>query len=238
MTLAPPEGKAMSQHPFMPIYWGDFLADTLHLDRATAFSYLLLIAHYWCHGGLPDDPKQLATIARLSTKRWSKTADTLSAFFHDGWHHKRIDEELAKARAFSEKQRRNANGRWLNATGDTRANGYAKPMPARALPHPHSNSSTNEEAERHTTRKRNLKNLNGKKPQRPAWHQARSRWEADLNRTAPDVYAESLELLSAHPRDCDRITAKEQRQPGSGALAALIAIKRLQSETEEGTRIP
>jgi len=127
----------MSDRPWMPFYFGDFLADTMHLDRATAFSYLLLIGHYWQHGGLPDDPKQLAQIARVTPRTWQKTASTLQAFFNDGWKHKRIDEELAKSCAFSEKQRANVNKRW----GKTATETDTTVLPARARLHPQSHSS-------------------------------------------------------------------------------------------------
>ena len=84
------------QRPYMPIYWGDYLSNTAHLETAQHGAYLLLIAHYWVNEGLPDDERELATITKLPLKSWRQMQPKVQAFFHDGWHHKRIDEEMEK----------------------------------------------------------------------------------------------------------------------------------------------
>jgi uncharacterized protein YdaU (DUF1376 family) len=80
----------------MPIYWSSYHADTQHLSTVQHGAYLLLIGHYWSTGGLPDNDQQLANITRLSPDEWLAHRATLQAFFHDGWHHKRIDAELVR----------------------------------------------------------------------------------------------------------------------------------------------
>src|SRR5690349_24351243 len=80
--------------PWMPLYVADYLGDTAHLRALESGAYLHLIMHYWQHGGLPTDPRQLATIAKLSDSEWQSHWQTLSKFFGDAWRHKRIDEEL------------------------------------------------------------------------------------------------------------------------------------------------
>jgi uncharacterized protein YdaU (DUF1376 family) len=81
----------------MPLYVGDYLADTSHLNRADHGSYLLLIMHYWAHGGLPEGDEALASIAKVPLEEWNHTVKhVVQAFFHDGWQHRRIDAELAK----------------------------------------------------------------------------------------------------------------------------------------------
>jgi uncharacterized protein YdaU (DUF1376 family) len=80
----------------MPFYAGDYLADTQHLDTAQHGAYLLLIMHYWSNEGLPDDDKLLAKITKLPVHSWRQMRPKIEVFFHDGWHHKRIDEEIAK----------------------------------------------------------------------------------------------------------------------------------------------
>jgi uncharacterized protein YdaU (DUF1376 family) len=81
----------------MPLYVGDYLADTSHLTRADHGSYLLLIMHYWAHGGLPDSDVALASIAKVPIDEWNHTVKhVVQAFFQDGWQHKRIDAELSK----------------------------------------------------------------------------------------------------------------------------------------------
>ena len=83
--------------PWMPLHVGDYLKDTGHLRAAGHGAYLMLIMHYWATGGLPSDPRQLAAIARMTDQEWQEWQPIIQAFFHDGWKHKRIDQELAEA---------------------------------------------------------------------------------------------------------------------------------------------
>lgn len=83
--------------PWMPLYVADYLADTGHLRAAESGAYLHLIMHYWQKGGLPDDDRQLATIAKMTDDEWSTSKSVLVCLFQDGWRHKRIEAELARA---------------------------------------------------------------------------------------------------------------------------------------------
>ncbi len=85
----------MSARPWMPLYVGDYLADTTHLNAAQHGAYLLLILHYWRKGGLPDDDVQLAQIAAMSPAEWRKHRPVIRSFFDGGWKHGRIEHELA-----------------------------------------------------------------------------------------------------------------------------------------------
>lgn len=84
------------RRPFMPLYWGDYLADTQHLETVQHGAYLLLIAHYWMNENLPDSDSELARITKLPVKSWRHMRPSIQIFFHDGWKHKRIDEEMAR----------------------------------------------------------------------------------------------------------------------------------------------
>jgi uncharacterized protein YdaU (DUF1376 family) len=83
--------------PWMPWYWGDYHKDTQDLDTTQHGAYMLLIGHYWQHGGLPDCDRELATIAKLSEYKWKKMRETIAKKFKENWRHKRIDAELLKA---------------------------------------------------------------------------------------------------------------------------------------------
>lgn len=96
----------MSKKPWMPLYIADYLKDTTHLGALESGAYLHLIMDYWQNGKLPTDDRLLARIAKLTDREWKRLKPILQAFFHDGWHHKRIDEELAHATDVSEKRKK------------------------------------------------------------------------------------------------------------------------------------
>lgn len=86
---------------WMPLYIGDYLADTMHLTREQHGGYLLLIMAYWRTGApLRDDDGFLASIVKATPAEWRKLRPALSEFFEVGdglWRHKRIDKELSDA---------------------------------------------------------------------------------------------------------------------------------------------
>lgn len=81
----------------MPLYIADYLADTAHLSAGEHGAYLLLIMHYWRVGKLPTDERQLSRIARMNTREWAASRETIAAFFDADWRHERIETELAKS---------------------------------------------------------------------------------------------------------------------------------------------
>ena len=103
---------------WMPLYIGDYLADTMHLEAREHGAYLLLLMHYWRNGPLPDDDRALAGIARVDRKVWlADTGPIVRAFFtaEDGkLRQKRLDAERAEADENSAKKRDAARKRWDN----------------------------------------------------------------------------------------------------------------------------
>lgn len=92
--------------PWMPLYVADYLADTAHLEAAESGAYLHLIMHYWINGGLPNDDRRLARIAKMADREWLKSKATIQDFFDDGWRHGRIEFEMTEAARISEAGRR------------------------------------------------------------------------------------------------------------------------------------
>lgn len=99
------------KRPWMPLYIADYLNKTSHLRAAESGAYLHLIMAYWVNDGLPDDDRQLATIAKVTDREWRAMRPVLVQFFDDGWKHNRIEEELAKARELSNKRKAAAEQR-------------------------------------------------------------------------------------------------------------------------------
>ena len=128
--------------PWMPLYIGDYLRDTAHLRAAESGAYLHLIMAYWQAGGLPNDDRQLATIARMSDAEWKRAKPVLARFFGPGFgSHKRIDAELAHALAVSSKRSASARQRHAPAEANVpaivtaNAPANAPPMPVQKDPH-------------------------------------------------------------------------------------------------------
>lgn len=131
---------------WMPIYWGDYHADTGHLSTAEHGAYMLLIGHYWTTGKpLTADNKALMRVTRMAPREWEKSKETILAFFvlQDGcWHHKRIDAEIKKQterynkRADAAKKRwdlhdpgkSNADAMHVQPDPDPKPNGLEKPL--------------------------------------------------------------------------------------------------------------
>jgi uncharacterized protein YdaU (DUF1376 family) len=120
---------------WMPLYIGDYLADTQHLSGSEHGAYLLLIMAYWRNGGpLPDDDRAFTRITRFDPRTWRKIRPALEPFFiiddpvvlHSQdpnllhtqdpicaaharpklWRHKRIDAELENAEKLANAKRK------------------------------------------------------------------------------------------------------------------------------------
>lgn len=90
---------------WMPLFIGDYLADTMHLSAEEHGAYMLLIMHYWRNGGaIKNDKNLIKNIAKISSKK----LQNVLAFFEEEngcLHHKRIDRELSDAAENQEKNK-------------------------------------------------------------------------------------------------------------------------------------
>ena len=107
---------------WMPVFIGDHLAETTHLNTVQQGGYFLLLMAAWMAGGsLRDDDARFAIITRMTAEEWAAHRDTLAAFFTvaDGtWTHDGILRERAKAAANKQKKSsagsKGAAKRWQN----------------------------------------------------------------------------------------------------------------------------
>jgi uncharacterized protein YdaU (DUF1376 family) len=123
---------------WMPLYIGDYLADTSHLDAERHGCYLLWIMHYWRKGPLPGHLADLVGIGKLRGSDASSIAQALLDEFFvkngDGyWHQKRQDAERAKWQGKKdsavEKAKKAAAGRWGDASSKPQAMLEPCPLP-------------------------------------------------------------------------------------------------------------
>lgn len=119
----------MAELPHMPMFWGDYFADTRHLSCVEHGAYLQLIGQYWIDGhGLPDDDLRLSRLVGLSKKEWLAMRPTLQEFFTVSggvWLHNRVERELANVRARVEQAReagRASAAARLNGRSNDRSN--------------------------------------------------------------------------------------------------------------------
>lgn len=120
---------------WMPLYIGDYLADTSRLTTEQHGAYLLILMDYWRNGPPLDDDEELATIAKLSPQQWRKHAPKIRALFRseDGrLVQKRAEQERERAGLISSKRReagkQGAAKRWGKDDGKPDGKGIANAM--------------------------------------------------------------------------------------------------------------
>jgi uncharacterized protein YdaU (DUF1376 family) len=112
--------KPPKHDTWMPLYVADYLSATQHLDAELHGAYLLLIMAAWkADGKLPNDPRALRQITRMTAGKWARAKRVLAPFFivtEHFWMHKRVRLELDKAKAYVENKskagRAGAASRW------------------------------------------------------------------------------------------------------------------------------
>lgn len=86
---------------WIPFYIPLYLADTGHLTTLQHGAYLLMLFHFMrSRKAIPDDPKLLAQVARMSLVEWSQICETVLSFWTktpDGWIQKRALVEIERS---------------------------------------------------------------------------------------------------------------------------------------------
>jgi len=96
----------MATVPYMRLYVGDYLGDTMHLSTLEHGAYLLLIMHYW-KTQEPIEISRIPAICGLTKKQFNGMKSELLSFFGDAElgkvRHHRVDHELLKVQQASKK---------------------------------------------------------------------------------------------------------------------------------------
>jgi uncharacterized protein YdaU (DUF1376 family) len=94
---------------YMPLFIGDFLADTMHLSATETGIYIRLLWHCWQHGSIPRDRRKLALISHLDPRLWHQYEATVLQFFDivdaSTMHNKRVSTELHRYEEISNKRK-------------------------------------------------------------------------------------------------------------------------------------
>src|SRR5665213_2191608 len=60
------------QQPFLPLFFGDFMASTAEWKGLEASLYLTLLGYEWSIGDLPTEPARLCTLVRWDRKMFDR----------------------------------------------------------------------------------------------------------------------------------------------------------------------
>jgi uncharacterized protein YdaU (DUF1376 family) len=123
------------QHPFLPMFVGDFMAATGEWEGEEQALYALLLMHQWALGHLPIETPKLARLAKYDPRNFERWWPTVSTKFElrevegfgDRLLNLRLEQHRAKSLALSEK---NAQAGKLGAERKWRKDGerHQKPM--------------------------------------------------------------------------------------------------------------
>lgn len=189
---------------------GDYAAATAHLSWDEDMAYTRLLRWYYQHEkAVPDDRRAIYRLARASSKPQREAVDAvLEEFFsleEDGWHQKRCDEELVRANAQAEANRRVAadreeRRRKFRESSTNRANAEHESSNESCNPSEHESFQSREPSQtpdsRHQTpdRKAGTPHTTGQAPGvgTPAGHAA-----AALNRAGRRVTSQDPRLIAA-----------------------------------------
>lgn len=87
----------------MPLYWGDYLRDTIGLTHAEHGAYFLSMGAYWTKG----EALEMGELRAICGREFERVK-RFYVWCDGRWNHKRIDEELKKARDRKEVAREKA----------------------------------------------------------------------------------------------------------------------------------
>jgi uncharacterized protein YdaU (DUF1376 family) len=119
----------LSKQPYLPLYFGDFLAATQEWDGESASLYLTLLGHQWSAGSLPSEREKLARMVRWDQRRFNSCWKLVRSKFdeRDGrLYNRRLEEHRVRAEEIASV--RAAVGRKGGETTASRRQAIATPI--------------------------------------------------------------------------------------------------------------
>jgi uncharacterized protein YdaU (DUF1376 family) len=99
----------VTSKPWMPLYIGDFIADTMHLSATETGIYIRLLMHCWQQGSIPRDDRKLALISHCDVRLWHQYRETVLRFFDvvdaSTMTNKRVSTERLRAEKISNERK-------------------------------------------------------------------------------------------------------------------------------------
>jgi len=97
----------MTKQPYMPLFFGDFIAATTFWEGEERALYLLLLGYQWTNGPLPPDPRKLARFIGYDTDNFLRLWQTVGTKFKvtaEGLINERLEAHRTKAAEISAKR--------------------------------------------------------------------------------------------------------------------------------------
>lgn len=119
------------KEPYLPLFFGDFLASTAYWRGEEQALYLLLLGYQWASGPLPPNPDDIAQVVRYESRQFAKLWVRVGTKFTKGTAglvNERLEEVRKKAHQISTKNsdsgKQGAAARWRkNGERHASANG-------------------------------------------------------------------------------------------------------------------
>jgi uncharacterized protein YdaU (DUF1376 family) len=86
----------MTAKPWFKFHVADFRAEMLLLTPAQRGAYICLLMAYWENEGLPEDDRQLALIAGMNPREWSRNREAIVSLFGPSMTHNRMSSMLTE----------------------------------------------------------------------------------------------------------------------------------------------
>lgn len=97
----------MAKEPFLPLFFGDFLASTAEWEGEERALYLLLLGYQWSLGSLPEEPRRICKLIGWDWQLFERCWSSVSSKFQANAGrllNQRLEQHREKSHQISEKR--------------------------------------------------------------------------------------------------------------------------------------